>query len=869
MRFPRSLLLLALAACTTFPAIDRNICGNGIVEPGEDCDSTDPSCVACAIACTAATDCPASYACGVDHTCRAPGGALGGATQPQAFPVDDFRLADIDKDGRADLLGVSKTSISVRFGDDAAKLDRATSFVTPVQSGTPSFGDLDGDGATDVTISTVDGLVAFASQYSVLSPLTTKTHLSGNDGTLEMVFPITLQVTGALLFDGTGKLQLAAGNLNDMQTVVNTTPCGNAIDITDFAVDLVDIYVLPHNLLSSADDVVLTINTKKVPSRPCVMAVHVETNPKLVIKITSTTPATIGTDNHKLVLADITDDNDPCPAVVDTRATLGSGTTIKVWPGKYLPSATDPTLARCGFVGIPATLTLPSTVPATATAVGRVPLVPKVPGGPEALMLTSGIYVVNAITANTGSTYEAYRSFRELDALAVGDLDGNGQVDAVASSAGEDDLDVLFRRVVIPGIATFQLYRLDTANVISRITVGDFDGDQIADIGYTEHVIGHERMLISYGTSDRPETPVEVATFGELISIIPANFLDSSDQLFQVTDLIVIERDPTSPGSVATVLHGSPQRTMLSFYTPTGYDAAKESFRGSIIGNFTDDKLRDVVAVTEDHAWMVVGTGAGFDVSRESVETSLAMIGRCDASTATSAPSQFCTNDGTYLAWPTATSDVIFAVDRATPPHGIVVVPPTGPGTTMVTGQPMAAMTAKVPPGATLRALYALDLDGDGANELVETFGPPFGATSAVGAGVVLVCPVSGMTVGACTDVRDAITAVDATITTCIDATPGRFTFRDTTTAASPGNELAVLCYDGTGQSALFAIKPDRTAALVQRNLGPLRAIRAGDVTGDGVGDLVGITGGDAGKALVVFPQCSSRDLACLGKGGL
>ena len=41
-----------------------------------------------------------------------------------------------------------------------------------------------------------------------------------------------------------------------------------------------------------------------------------------------------------------------------------------------------------------------------------------------------------------------------------------------------------------------------------------------------------------------------------------------------------------------------------------------------------------------------------------------------------------------------------------------------------------------------------------------------------------------------------------------------------------------------------------------------------GDVTGDGVPDLIGIAGGDAGKALIVYPQCGSRDLAGLGKGG-
>jgi len=78
-----------------------------------------------------------------------------------------------------------------------------------------------------------------------------------------------------------------------------------------------------------------------------------------------------------------------------------------------------------------------------------------------------------------------------------------------------------------------------------------------------------------------------------------------------------------------------------------------------------------------------------------------------------------------------------------------------------------------------------------------------------------------------------------------------------------------VQCYDATGESSLFAIQHDRSATLDQRGVGQLRAISAGDVTGDGVPDLVGIAGGDAGKALVVYPQCGSRDLACLGKEGM
>jgi hypothetical protein len=37
--------LILLAACTDFDDVSRGVCGNGLLEPNEDCDSSDASCV--------------------------------------------------------------------------------------------------------------------------------------------------------------------------------------------------------------------------------------------------------------------------------------------------------------------------------------------------------------------------------------------------------------------------------------------------------------------------------------------------------------------------------------------------------------------------------------------------------------------------------------------------------------------------------------------------------------------------------------------------------------------------------------------------------------------------------------------------------
>ena len=76
MRFGLA-LMLALAGCSSLPDIALGICGNHIVEPGEDCDSIDPRCVqpgqpdACRLRCDAfpGNVCPIGEICDSNAAC--------------------------------------------------------------------------------------------------------------------------------------------------------------------------------------------------------------------------------------------------------------------------------------------------------------------------------------------------------------------------------------------------------------------------------------------------------------------------------------------------------------------------------------------------------------------------------------------------------------------------------------------------------------------------------------------------------------------------------------------------------------------------------------------------------------------------------
>src|SRR5437588_8670878 len=113
----RFVIIALLAGCTSFEPIARNTCGNGLLEPGEDCDSNDPRCVRCAVLCASNADCPTSdYTCGTDGECHAPGGALAQPVVAGTFEVGDLRITDVDHDGAGDVVGVGTTSIVIRHG---------------------------------------------------------------------------------------------------------------------------------------------------------------------------------------------------------------------------------------------------------------------------------------------------------------------------------------------------------------------------------------------------------------------------------------------------------------------------------------------------------------------------------------------------------------------------------------------------------------------------------------------------------------------------------------------------------------------------------------------------------------------------------
>ena len=576
-------LAAAAAACTDFDDLPRGVCGNGLVEPGEDCDATAADCVRCAAACAAASDCPnADYTCGVDGFCHAPGGALDRPSAPVRFQVDDLRVADLDHDGTGDVLGVSKTSVVVRYGDAAGALAASDSFVTPAQSGPPSFGDLDGDGSLDLTLATLDGIVSFASRYGTLAPLAIESPIYGQDGhplDFARLFAVGPQQLGAFFLDDHDLVVLAVVDFLQPNRPFFAAPCAarlGAISRARFAQPSVDIYQASAPGALVAQYVVSFVTGA---GEACVMAIH--GTPGAGYALDDVTPAGAAPLQQAPRLADLDADGDPCPSLVSSD----NGAQLRRWDGAMQGG-------RCVLSpGGPAGIALPPTpgAPASAVVIGRVPLVPPILGvASDALVMSSGVYVVGG-----GAMTAVYASSRRLGHVAHGDLDGDGDVDVILGSADEDDLDLLYRYPL--GV---EVLRIDTASRATSITIGDFDGNTVNDIAYTETAIGHQDLLIAYGTSDRPLPPAPVASFSDVASVASIRFGDSVDTLDLADDLVVIQ--PGAAGELATLslLHGSPQRTMLSFFDPRpGGLASQVVLRGAVVGRFAAGPEPDLLAL--------------------------------------------------------------------------------------------------------------------------------------------------------------------------------------------------------------------------------------------------------------------------------
>jgi hypothetical protein len=909
-----ALCLIALAACTDLPAFEEQ-CGNFEIDRGEDCDEGEAAterCDSCRLVCDANRTCHgfAGYACGADGYCRAPSGRLASTITERATLAHTFMITDVDRDYYADVVSVSGTSLTVNYGDPVGDLAFQASTLIPSLSGEPTFTDIDGDESTDVVIPTADGVAAYSSPFSVLSPHPFVLGLDPDscplgenlEGMPFHVFPLDDNHVAVLVSRvGSNKLGVAVINTDDRDICADP---GTARQVCDVFVGdssmgegmdpgLFFGFAEYDTSTPTSRGKMIAVTSALPGGGSCVIDFRRETTES---SFTSTEIFTDPSITQPAVLADI--DGTGCPSLIDTISDP-----MPPAPPQAREFRAQGSPGACGLTGTSQTFPLP---PGTF-AVGSAAIDPLAAGslvGSDAVVTTDGIY---AIPVSRVGAVRLYVSDRPLTSATSADIDADGDLDIIAVSQGAEDIDVILRT----SGDNFLLLRLDTVGAVTLFVVGDFDGNEVSDIAYTELFVDSQRLNIAYGTRDRPLEPADAGAFRYVVGLVPIQTSDSTDPNKIVDDLIVldiVDKTTTPPVPVMTLLHGSPQRTMQSFFDPRKGTTAMAPttptvFTGVAAGNFfaTPGAARyvDLVAIdgarsSKANVWPLEGTSYG--AFSYSTSTDLQdQLGSCitanaDGSLPLAIIPQFCTDSAVYTTWAREVdNDRVIGIDHGSPERRVMVLDPLDPGSG--TSAPSSSIQiAPFPFGAEIdeldvRSMRIADLDGDGRPELIVAFAPQ-GLVANQGA--ILRCNVNdGGMPTACTNLAADLPELAGM--GCVDATIARVTPAGiptppplVPTAQPPApQDLVVVCHrdiplpnptnmtpaPAVTVSELFRVYHQgggfRADSLTVQ-LGSIERLQAGDVTGDGLDDILGIRiNRSSGPSLVVLPQCASNDDAC------
>ena len=877
----RTLSLLALlAGCTSFETIERGVCGNGLLDPGEDCDSSADTCVRCAVTCSATSPCPnPDYHCGVDAVCHAPAGRLGVREDLGAFQANQLEVRDFDGDSINDAIGVTSTSIVVAAGAESRALTTKTSTITPTTSGPAAFGDLDDDGHVELAFPTPDGIVSMSTRYGALSPVPVR----GNPDVLRLTgipprvtivaaYPMTVFGIAVIGIDG------SSVNLYASDYALAATRAGYRAPSTPLCgareADLELAGVTTYSATSEPTiDTDLVVAARLAGGRLCVIAVRKGRFTDGDFLTVTPTPASFVAPGRPVLANLVVGAGDNCPDLL-----LGTVGDARIWRGGKRTGGTGRP-DHCAFDAAPLAGAALEPVPGLPGSrfVGAIRLTPAVAGWAVDALVTSDGVVASAPaetprpmqTAQDAHYPRLFLSLRNITGVRTGDFDADGDLDAVLWSSTSDDLDVLSRDSAMfagPDQGQgFQVRRIDTAGVPDVVVAGDFDGNRRPDIAYTEQRGDHVTLSIAYSTPDGPLPPREMASLSGARSLVVASLGDSVDLLGLADDLVVVE--PFDDSTRLSFLHGSPQRTLVDYYNPRPSDD-DSLLRGAILGRFTSELTPTLAAITSSgrSRLFVVPYEAGALVPPASpAGAPLAAVFECEYGPT----SPLCLESARYLPWRLPSGrDVALGVDGATPrPH--VVRLAAAAGTVSISN--LDPLVALIPDGSALAPLVRGDFDGDGRADLVAVASLSSAAAPGSASGsAVIHCQVddAGMAT-TCEDLTSVLRAIDPAIVSCSAGAAGQLKSAGLSTVTTAGDTLVVACASTVGTITawrLFGLSRGGgswAAASLGTSLARPVLMQLADVTGDGVPDLAVVTDQGGVRQLELFPQCTSRDLTC------
>ncbi|MRG96587.1 FG-GAP repeat domain-containing protein [Polyangium spumosum] len=584
-----SVALLSLANCLNLPDIDKNVCGNRVIEDeaGEDCDGNpvpdagvdgdvdageDGAVVSrnrcgamCRWVCNVSDDpdvrCPDGFGCGIDGICHKRGGLSLPALSIGGGGVRRLLGGDFDGDGRHDAVALGDSSLDILFFETNGLIDRT--LTVPNDRRLPAIGDLDADGASDLVLNLGDALGVLTGQGNrTLKP---RSYHSGDvDGDTRQVVPL-----GRIKNETTLLALISEDGQTTLDTIVigaNNTPVSTKVG-----------GVQPEKWAGELTGAVaVSVNTKSGSECP-VVAFEVESFASVIL-LSCGESGKLAEDPKEITIpfppgnspwagaffadADADGDDDLLVGTVDNGGNRylrflqnnGSGT---------FTEAADP----------------PAVVVESGNCGGRV-LADK----PLAVGDLDGNGALDVVDER-GVLYNPYQvqeSYTKscIDAsevswsrAVIGDFNGNGLPDILAAREGQTLLDV-WSRVEGGELNTFTV---PVEEFVGELAVGDFDGDSVDDAVFSykpptppdtmkDKPPPHELLVLFGRPLAVPDAPLSLGEFQDLEHIAAGrvkgeNALGAPDLL---DDLVVLSTSPMSGRKPLTIIEGNVGRRLLA-----------------------------------------------------------------------------------------------------------------------------------------------------------------------------------------------------------------------------------------------------------------------------------------------------------------